>query len=108
MLAGSSTERSRANVGNSGKSPASSVFRRKVERSQVIVHLALGQFKGHRRIRQGLDDVGEHLAGNDNLPLLVHAGRDAMADRDSVVGRLELKDPVGGTHEHAGEDGERR
>ncbi len=71
-------------------------------------HLALGQLKGHRRIRQGLDDVGKHLAGNDDLSLLVHVSRDAVADRDGVVRRLELKDPVGGAHEHAGEDGERR
>ena len=71
-------------------------------------HLALGQLKGHRRIRQGLDDVEKHLAGNDDLSFLVHASRDAVADRDSVVRRLELKDPVGGADEHAGEDGERR
>ena len=37
MFAGSSTERSRAKVGNSGKSPASSVFRRNAERSHVMV-----------------------------------------------------------------------
>ena len=37
MFAGSSTERSRANVGNSGKSPASSVFSRNVERSHVML-----------------------------------------------------------------------
>ncbi len=71
-------------------------------------HLALGQLEGNRCVGKGLDDVGEHLARNDDLTLLVHACSDAMANRDGVVGRLELKDPVGRAHKHAGEDGERR
>ena len=96
MFAGSSTERSRAKVGNSGE--IARVERVQAKRRALARdgNLALGQLELHRRVRKGLHDVGEHLAGDDDLPLLVNPRGDAVANGDGVVGGLEFKDPVGG------------
>ena len=69
-------------------------------------HLALGQLKGDRGIGEGLGDVGEHLAGNHHLALLFDMSRNAVANRDGVVGGLEFQDAVLGLNEHARQDGE--
>ena len=63
------------------------VERVKAERALFATdqHLALGELKGDRSVGQGLGDVGEHLAGNNHLALLLDMGGDTVANRDGVV-----------------------
>ena len=61
--------------------------------------------EGDRGVGQRLHDVGDDLARDDRLALLLDVGRDHMANRDGEVVRLELEGPLEGADIDAREDG---